>query len=557
MEEEAGNTATSDLRRQRLNILTWERNRTDIDDPLHQARLRHLEVYAGARFADDAYIAEKAEIHTERLSVGHSSWIAGHAIVRGEIELGENVSVNPYACLSGKVKIGNGVRIASHVSIVGFNHSFDDLDTPIFRQPLTSKGIAIEDDVWIGANAVILDGVRIGAGTIIAAGAVVSQDIPSFSIAGGVPARVLKSRKPEQTSRRAAAEKCLKELNATASREWRAVIAHARAGDIYLSPDASGKPVTTLRHTCDAIEIAACFGETEALGDKAALVAFLQAQQDHATGLFPEAARNTTVTPREDATALYNLLAVTYALECLKAAPLFPIKIVESLTSNELSRWLKDLPWQHRAWHCGAVVDAIATGLWINHRYFGGGENRHVLFGWLQAHCNRKTGLWGEPTEAEGLLQPVNGFYRLTRGAYAQFGLDVPYPERAIDSVIKNYRDHNGFADERLNACNLLDTVHPLFLCLQQTSHRHDEARSIAEEIILSFVPLWEANCGFPFAKSHPPGLQGTEMGLSLLWFAAKLAGLESNLTYAPQGIHRFIPTGHTKTAPPQVRYPL
>lgn len=529
-------------RRHRLNILTWERTRADIEDLSHRARLRRLETYAGATFADGVYIAENAEVHTDRLSMGRASWIAGHAIVRGEIELGEEVSVNPYACLSGKVKIGDGVRIASHVSIVGFNHGFDDLDTPIFRQPLTSKGIEIGDGVWIGANAVILDGVTVGAHAIIAAGAVVSQNIPPYSIAGGVPARVLKSRKPAQTSRRAEAEKHLKDLDATARREWQSVISNARSADIYLSPDASGTPVSTLRHTCDAIEIAAAFDNVEALGSKAALISFLQSIQDPETGLFPEPRRKRPPLLRSDGTALYNLLAVTYALECLGAAPLFTVNVVEDLSSNELVDWLKDLPWQRRAWHSGAVVDAIATGLWINQLYFAGGENRHVLFGWLLSHCNSQTGIWGEATEADGLIQPVNGFYRLTRGSHAQFGLPVPYPEKAIDTVIRNYREHDGFTCGRLNACNLLDTVHPLLLCLQQTTHRHDEARSIAEEIISTFVPLWQTEAGFPFAKGHSPGLQGTEMGLSLLWLAAKLAGLEGNLTYAPKGIHRFTP---------------
>ncbi len=265
--------------------------------------------------------------------------------------------------------MGNGVRIASHVSIVGFNHGFDDLDTPIYRQPLTSKGIEIEDDVWIGANAAILDGVCIGKGSIIAAGAVVTQDIPAYSIAGGVPARVLKSRKPANPSPCSAVEKALAELDAAAKRDWQDVIAHYRSGDTFTSPDASGQPVTTLRHLCDAIEIASAFGDPDAAGDRTKLIAYLQSLQDVATGLFPEPGRPSKGALRADAAALYNLLAVTYALECFGAAPIHPIKAVEDLDSHELVTWLQDLPWQSRAWHCGATVDAIATGLYVNRRY--------------------------------------------------------------------------------------------------------------------------------------------------------------------------------------------
>ncbi|MGO8264454.1 acyltransferase, partial [Rhizobium ruizarguesonis] len=79
---------------------------------------------------------------------------------------------------------GNGVRIASHASIVGFNDGFDDLTIHIHRQGVVSIGIVIGDDVWIGANCVILDGATIGNGAEIAAGAVVTGDIPAMSIAG-------------------------------------------------------------------------------------------------------------------------------------------------------------------------------------------------------------------------------------------------------------------------------------------------------------------------------------------------------------------------------------
>ncbi|MDO1582871.1 acyltransferase [Rhizobium oryzicola] len=540
MQDAEDDAGLAELYRRRLNILTWERSAADIDDPAHQARLRRLEIYAGAMFGPGVYVAEQAEVHTSRLTMGRASWIAGHAIVRGEIDLGENVSVNPYACLSGKVRIGNGVRIASHVSIVGFNHGFDDLDTPIFRQPLTSKGIEIENDVWIGANAVILDGVRIGRGSVIAAGAVVTQDIPAFSIAGGVPARVLKSRKPANPSPYAAAEQALAELDAAAKRDWLDVIAHYKSGEIFTSPDASGKPVTTLRHLCDVIEIASAFDDPDAAGDRIKLIAYLQSLQDAKTGLFPEPGRPVEEALRADAAALYNLLAVTYALECLGSAPIHQLHAVEELGSHELVTWLEELPWQSRAWHCGATVDAIATGLYVNRRYFGGGGNRHVLFGWLGENCDTATGFWGKATERQGLLQPVNGFYRLTRGAYAQFGLPLPYPEQAINSVIRNYRDYQGFSGESFTACNLLDTVHPLLLCLEQTGHRREEAKTIATEIILKLSPLWQRGRGLPFAEGHEPGLQGTEMGLSLLWLAAKLLGLEESLSFTPKGTHRF-----------------
>lgn len=536
-------TPSVSQRPDRLNILTWERKQEDIDSPYHQARLRSLEGSANAVFGQGVYIAARAEVHTDRLLMGAQSWIAGYAIVRGDIELGENVSINPYACLSGKVTIGNAVRIASHVSIVGFNHGFDDIETPIYRQPLTSLGIEIGDDVWIGANAVVLDGVKIGCGAIIAAGAVVAKDIPAMAMAGGVPARVLRYR-----GEKAAAptlmepDGLLQQLGKEIADDWLAAIRSYGEDGIYRSADASGREVESVRHLCDAIEIAATFGQEKIAFHAGKTVASLQALQDQETGLFLNRHHRPSTPPEKDPAVLYNILAVGYALECFGAAPKQPIAFVESLRAEELIPLLEELPWQSRAWHCGATIDAIATALYFNRRYFTSGDNLTVLFGWLAMNVDKTTGLWGEQTAAQGLLQPVNGFYRLTRGSYAQFGLPLPHPEAAIDCVIANYRAYGGFHGADFNACNLLDTIHPLLLCLKQTDHRQDEAKEIAREILRRNEGRWQRNRGFVFAEGHPAGLQGTEMWMSVLWLSAKLLNAEHLLPFQPRGIHRFEP---------------
>jgi acetyltransferase-like isoleucine patch superfamily enzyme len=115
----------------------------------------------------------------------------------GHIEIGDDCSVNPFCVLYGHggLKIGNGVRIAAGTAMIPANHNFDEIDRPIFQQGVSAKGIIIEDDVWIAANATILDGVRIGRGCVIAAGAVVTKDVEPFSVMGGVPARLIQMRK--------------------------------------------------------------------------------------------------------------------------------------------------------------------------------------------------------------------------------------------------------------------------------------------------------------------------------------------------------------------------
>jgi len=143
----------------------------------------------------ECFISRKALVHPERLKMGRRSTIAAGAVVRNtDLVMGANCTVNSYAVLVGKISMGNAVRIASHVSIMGFNHGYASIVQPIYLQPMTRKGIRIGDDVWIGANAVVVDGVTIGSHCIIGAGAVVTKDVADYSIVGGNPARVIRSR---------------------------------------------------------------------------------------------------------------------------------------------------------------------------------------------------------------------------------------------------------------------------------------------------------------------------------------------------------------------------
>nr|WP_189426796.1 acyltransferase [Devosia pacifica] len=526
----------------RLQYLTWERQQSDIEDPAHLARRAELERRAGATFAKSAYVAADAAVFTDNLVLGENSWIAGHALVRGDVEFGAHCTVNSFACISGKVRCGDGVRIASHVTIVGFNHGFEDKNVPIYTQAHDSQGITIKGDAWIGANAVILDGVTIGHGVVVAAGAVVSRDVPDNAIVAGVPAKVvrLRGQQSAQTQSVSNPEAALGSLDKKAASQWRDVLKRNFNGERYVSREGDGTERDSIRHLCDAVEIAASFdarpeevSETEAL-------ARLEAVQDPETGLFPDPFR--TPDPnrplRDDGLALYNILAVGYALEVLGSRPQHKITAVE-LSAPDLYEWLESLPWRERAWGAGAAIDAIGTGLYFNARYFETGRTREALFGWLALNVDRSMGVWGSPTAAEGLVQPVNGFYRLTRGTYAQFGLPVPRAEAAIDTVLKNYRDYAGFSGRTYTACNLLDTIHPLMLCLDQTDHRRAEAEAIAADIILRAPERWIDGEGFAFADGQPASLQGTEMWLSVIHLAAKVLGIEDGFSFVPKGVHR------------------
>lgn len=114
----------------------------------------------------------------------------------GNVSLGDNCSLNPFSIIYGHggVRIGNGVRIACHAVIIPANHTMSGDETPVYRAPVTARGIRIDDNVWIGAGARILDGVHIGPNVIVGAGSVVTRSVPANVTVAGVPARVIARR---------------------------------------------------------------------------------------------------------------------------------------------------------------------------------------------------------------------------------------------------------------------------------------------------------------------------------------------------------------------------
>jgi acetyltransferase-like isoleucine patch superfamily enzyme len=120
----------------------------------------------------------------------------------GQIEIGREAYVAPYTCIAGpgSVYIGEYCLIASHCGIYANNHIFTDRSRPITLQGVTTEGIVIEDDCWLGTGVKVLDGVRIGRGCVIGAGAVVTKNIPPYSIAVGIPAKVIGTRGEEKPS---------------------------------------------------------------------------------------------------------------------------------------------------------------------------------------------------------------------------------------------------------------------------------------------------------------------------------------------------------------------
>lgn len=134
-----------------------------------------------------------------KIVIGDRTLISSFAMLRtygGTIEIGHSSFVNSFTVLYGHggLIIGNGCLIGPQVTIVPVNYGFQDRSIPFRQQTPSLKGIVVEDDVWIGSGATILDGCLIGKGSVIGAGAVVTKSVEPYAIVAGVPAKKIAIR---------------------------------------------------------------------------------------------------------------------------------------------------------------------------------------------------------------------------------------------------------------------------------------------------------------------------------------------------------------------------
>lgn len=130
-----------------------------------------------------------------RFSLGKYSVVEDFSCLNnavGDLHIGNFTRIGLGNTIIGPVQIGNHVNLAQHITVTGLNHNFQHADIAIDQQGVSTLPVVIEDDVWVGANAVILPGVTLGTHCIVAAGSVVSRSIPPYSVCAGSPARVIK-----------------------------------------------------------------------------------------------------------------------------------------------------------------------------------------------------------------------------------------------------------------------------------------------------------------------------------------------------------------------------
>ena len=151
---------------------------------------------------DDNVLIDAKGVNNTGIKMGDDVFVGRNSILSckdGDIILEDraNIGFNCYIFASNSVKVGKDVLVAGFTYIVGGgNYNLEKLDIPINQQyDFEGKGgVEIEENVWIAAHVVILDGVKVGAGSVLAAGAIISKEVPKMSIVGGVPGKVIKSR---------------------------------------------------------------------------------------------------------------------------------------------------------------------------------------------------------------------------------------------------------------------------------------------------------------------------------------------------------------------------
>jgi acetyltransferase-like isoleucine patch superfamily enzyme len=127
--------------------------------------------------------------------LGFDSTIEDFATVNngvGDVIIGDRTRIGIGCVVIGPVKVGNDVMFAQNIVVSGLNHGYQDLSLPPSLQPIETKPIIIEDEVWIGANSVITAGVTLGKHSVVAAGSVVTKSVPPNCVVAGNPAKILK-----------------------------------------------------------------------------------------------------------------------------------------------------------------------------------------------------------------------------------------------------------------------------------------------------------------------------------------------------------------------------
>ncbi len=524
--------------RQRLDYMPflYHREATAEDRAQQAAWQEELAADIGAVFAPDCVVSPRAHIFTDVLKLGAGSWIAAEAVLRGTVRCGASCTFNSGVLTIGTVTMGTGVHISARAQLMGFTHNHADVTHPIWEQGCSEVGITIGDDVWIGANAVITDGVHIGAHAIVGAGAVVTHDVPDYAVVGGVPARRLRDRRAVHP----AATSVCTDFTRQVCQDIPEIIAAAHMADGAWrdAPNAAG----SLCAACTAVELYAAFDLRPDAGTLAALAGSIAGWlRAVAAGDAPGALDPAIPTghPWYDHPTPWGIQCALNALHLLGEPPPPPPPGLLDIDAATLCARLEELPWSHRTWTCGHRIDAFGTACLAWQR----DDLLAALLGWLLRRADPHSGVWGSPTPEGDWRQPVNGWYRAVRGSFAAAGVPVPHPEKVIDTILAHAAGPHGLGPA-CTSCDILDIAFPLWYCRKQTAHRGEEIIDWATAALAAVPSGWQRGRGMAFTLDGDEAtLKYTAQWLMTYWYLADL-GDHSLLTmpWQPRGLHAFLP---------------
>jgi len=190
-------------KRKRLNHMPWlydiEKHKTFAKQWQKDVQEKLMELETVEFIGDDTFMADvNVNVFAERgrkILFHNNCRIAANVYLHGPIEVGENVSINQHCHMEGPIWIGKDSRIGPSTSIFAFDHNFDESETLIRSQKVKSEGVHIGEDVWIGANVSIVDGVTIGAHSVVGIASVVTKNIPEYEVWAGNPCKKIGERK--------------------------------------------------------------------------------------------------------------------------------------------------------------------------------------------------------------------------------------------------------------------------------------------------------------------------------------------------------------------------
>ena len=155
--------------------------------PFYQHRGKCSKIHRSVRMDTPPY---------RKFSLGDYSVVESYSCINnavGDVIIGDHTRVGLHNTVIGPVTIGSHVNLAQGITVTALNHNFAEKGLRIDEQGVSTNPVTIGDDIWIGANAVILPGVTIGNHSVIAAGAVVTKDVPPYTLVAGVPAKIIKT----------------------------------------------------------------------------------------------------------------------------------------------------------------------------------------------------------------------------------------------------------------------------------------------------------------------------------------------------------------------------